>query len=687
MTTPSAAHEGARQKNQESGAAPRIPKRAVVTGGMPYGNKDLHFGHVGGMFVQADAFARFLRDRIGRENVLFVSGTDCYGSPVVEYHRQACARGEWQGDLESFVAHNHELQKDVLKQFDISLDLFAASGLGPSKSIHRELCQDVLRQLYSNGHLIKMSSLQFYDPQAGVLLNGRQVIGRCPVPGCSSERGYADECALGHPYEPKELIAPRSALSGEVPELREVENWYLDLPKFHGLLSAWIDELAKLEGYRPFVVSGIREFLEPPAIYLKAELQESLEGLRAQLPPFQHDINRNQALRVVFNSLADREAACRVLREANLRFRTGKTLVPFRLTGNVAWGVPAPDLEGPGSAKDSTFWVWPESLIAPLSFCTHVLQERDPKQSSTAGAAPDWQRWWADADSVAYQFIGEDNLYFYSLAEMGIFLGMQGHHPTWPPAKGHLQPPHLVVNNHILYFDKKASSSGDLKPPLARQLLDHYTSDQLRAHFLALALGQKSVGFKPKSFNPSAGPKDADPVLKDGNLLCNAFNKSVRTAFYTMQKATNLTIPDQDVSQSIKDSCRVVVARYEDLVMRQVFHEVMALLDTAIRDINKHWTQSVRSTELNLNDDPNLRQAFVDNLHLIRTATVLLHPIAPRGTELIRQYLGFDDSFWDWQSIHDPLQALARRRGHFNVQELPPRFDFFPKHPSQFATP
>ena len=62
---------------------PEFPKRAVITGGMPYGNKKLHFGHVGGVFVQADVLARFLRDRIGDENVVFVSGTDCYCSPIV----------------------------------------------------------------------------------------------------------------------------------------------------------------------------------------------------------------------------------------------------------------------------------------------------------------------------------------------------------------------------------------------------------------------------------------------------------------------------------------------------------------------------------------------------------------------------------------------------------------------------
>lgn len=53
---------------------PSFPKRAVITGGMPYGNKQLHFGHVGGVFVFADVYARFLRDRIGKENVIFVSG-------------------------------------------------------------------------------------------------------------------------------------------------------------------------------------------------------------------------------------------------------------------------------------------------------------------------------------------------------------------------------------------------------------------------------------------------------------------------------------------------------------------------------------------------------------------------------------------------------------------------------------
>ena len=69
------------------------PRRAVVTAGMPYGNKPLHFGHIAGVFVPADCYARFLRDRIGADNVRFVSGTDCFGSPIDEGYRKLVEAG------------------------------------------------------------------------------------------------------------------------------------------------------------------------------------------------------------------------------------------------------------------------------------------------------------------------------------------------------------------------------------------------------------------------------------------------------------------------------------------------------------------------------------------------------------------------------------------------------------------
>nr|MDQ2731643.1 class I tRNA ligase family protein [Armatimonadota bacterium] len=142
---------------------PTFPKRAVITGGMPYGSKDLHFGHVGGVFVPADMFARFLRDRLGPENVIFVSGTDCYGSPIVEEHRKQVEAGLFQGTLEDFVRFNHDRQLKTLEAYGVTLNLFAASGLPPYESIHQEFGLSILETLHANGHVEKRTTPQFYD--------------------------------------------------------------------------------------------------------------------------------------------------------------------------------------------------------------------------------------------------------------------------------------------------------------------------------------------------------------------------------------------------------------------------------------------------------------------------------------------------------------------------------------------
>ena len=108
------------------------PARAVVTAGMPYGNKPLHFGHIGGVFVPADAFARFLRDRIGADNVRFISGTDCFGSPINEGYRKLREEAGFDGTIADYVERNHEeirriLVKgssfDALTQEDVNLAL------------------------------------------------------------------------------------------------------------------------------------------------------------------------------------------------------------------------------------------------------------------------------------------------------------------------------------------------------------------------------------------------------------------------------------------------------------------------------------------------------------------------------------------------------------------------------------
>lgn len=658
--------------SEKMNARPVPPKRAVITGGMPYGDKGLHFGHVGGYFIHADALARFLRDRIGRENVVFVSGTDCYGSPITEGYRKKKEAGEIEGTVEDFARRNHLYQKEVLGKYLIEPSLYAASSLGRAAEIHREMSDLFIRTLYENGHLEKLTTSQFYDARRQAFLNGRQVIGRCPVAGCASEKGYADECDLGHQYLPEELIDPKSTLTGDTPEMRDVSNWYVRMDKFEGLLRRWVEEFKTRPGIRPFAVRSIEEFLEPPVIYLKREYLEESAFAGLDMPPYDLQDDGKSSVRLVFAALAEREQACRALSGAGLNYRTGKTLVPFRLTGNIEWGVPAPVLEG---LSGLTVWVWPESLWAPISFTQTYLE-------SAGGGEDAWREWWCAPDAHVYQFIGQDNIYFYGPAQSAIFMGMQGPDPSPVPADGELVLTDLIVSNHALFLNKKASSSGKIKPPMADELLNYYTPEQLRAHFLGLGLGIRSVSFQPKPLNPQAAESDADPVLKEGNLLTNVLNRVARSCFYTAQKYCDGRLPDVPASAEALEAAAEAALDYEALMFRCEFHQVMNLLDVYIRNINKHWSKHMREADAQEDADKRM-QVLADCIHMVRVAAVLVHPVAPHGTEMLADYMNMNDRFFSWDYIFSPVTEFVDDAGTHALKFLEPRVDFFKKHESQ----
>lgn len=652
---------------------PQFPKRAVVTGGMPYGNKELHFGHVGGMLVFADTYARFLRDRIGKENVIFVSGTDCYGSPIAEGWRVKVEKGEFQGSLEDFVRSNHEKQKNTLGSYGISPNLFAASGLDRSKEIHAEVTDWFISSLYKKGQLNKISTMQFFDEKAGVFLNGRQVVGKCPVEGCTSEKGYADECDLGHQYMPENLLNPVSTLTGETPSMKPVTNWYFKLRDYEKLLQDWIEELRKRKDIRPVVWKTISEFLKPPVIYVKREFEEKYCELRSSMPQHNYiEEPKKPSFTIEFSTLSDCDEACRILADNGIRYRTGKTLVPFRLTGNIEWGVPAPVLEG---EDPLTVWVWPESLWAPISFTQTYLEQ-------TGADRDDWKKYWCSKDSTVYQFIGQDNIYFYGIAEPAMWIAQQENaEKTASPDNGELQMPVIVANHHILFLDKKASSSGAVKPPMADDLLNHYTPEQLRMHWLGLGLGQRSVSFMPKPYNPDAKPDDTDPVVKDGLLLSNVYNRMIRTAFYTTQKEFDGILPDKLPEEKFVADAKKAMLEYERHMSKFAFHQCTYVLDSYIRNGSKYMAKAISAENP---DKEQLAQALANLFYMIRITAVLLHPMAPFGTEKLREYLQVDERIWSWDTLFEPLTFFVGN-GH-KLKFLPPRTDFFTRHESQFES-
>ncbi len=660
-------------KRLERDERPVFPKRAVVTGGMPYGNKSLHFGHVGGMFVHADIFARFLRDRIGEENVIFVSGTDCYGSPIKEAYRKLKESG-YTGTIEEYVLSNHEKQKKTLQDYQISLDIFGASAFGKTGMMHSRFSAEAFNKLYENRYIEKLSTLQFYDEDTDTFLNGRQVIGKCPIPGCTSEKAYADECSLGHQYMPSELISPISALTGKKPILKAARNWYFCLETFINVMKKRNDALRRYSNTRRFQLDVIEESLKKPSVYIPRKNMENQEELENLFPIHETiDEEKNSFVQFVFEDLEARDEAKKVLGQKNVHYTSGKTLVPFRLSGNIDWGVKVPDKE---DMRELTFWVWPESLWAPISFTKTYLDEKGFDEN-------EWKKWWDDDEAMVYQFIGEDNIYFYAIAEMAILTALKYSKDEQPDME-RINLPHIISNRHVLFMDTKASSSSEVKPPMADELLEHYTPEQLRMHFMSLGLSSKSVGFKPQVYMPQEDRTGIDMVLKEGNLLTNVYNRLIRSCFYAAQNDNNGRIPANSISQNILELSEKTVLEYERHMYNHDFHRISYVLDDFIREVNKHWVNGAREADKTGNTELR-KQRVADCFYACKVMAVLLHPIAPDGCEMFREYMNMDKSLWNWDKILEPISAYVGDLSEHELKYLLPRVDFFKKHESQFS--
>ena len=291
----------------------------------------------------------------------------------------------------------------------------------------------------------------------------------------------------------------------------------------------------------------------------------------------------------------------------------------------------------------------------------------------------EWKRYWCSDEAEVYQFIGQDNIYFYGIAEPALFMATQGRDKlTARPDGDQIKMPTLVANNHILFLNKKASSSGAVKPPMAEDLFEYYLPEHLRAHFLGLGLGLKSVSFQPKPLNPTANENDADPVMKEGKLLSNVFNRVARSCFYTAQKYLDCKLPQGEIDEDVLREGKEVILKFERAMYKFEFHTAMSLMDTYIRNANKYWAKNIG--EADKADDNELRAKVVRNaFHMVRVAAVLMHPIAPKGTEMLRQYLGFGEDFWSWDRIFDTMNDFAGGEEH-ELKFLEPRVDFFPMY-------
>ena len=222
-------------------------KRTTVTAALPYANGGVHIGHLAGVYVPADIFARYLR--LKKEDVVFIGGSDEHGVPITIRARK---EGVTPQDV---VDRFHSMIKKSFEDFGISFDIYSRT----TSPTHHDMASNFFKKLYDDGKLLEKETEQYYDEEAHQFLADRYITGECPH--CHNEGAYGDQCEkCGRDLSPTELLRPRSTISGSQPVMKKTKNWYLPLDKYQDWLKEWI-----LEGHkewRPNVYGQCKSWLD-----------------------------------------------------------------------------------------------------------------------------------------------------------------------------------------------------------------------------------------------------------------------------------------------------------------------------------------------------------------------------------------------------------------------------------------
>jgi methionyl-tRNA synthetase len=324
---------------------------------MPYANGPVHLGHLAGAQVPADIYARWMGLLIGREHVLYVNGTDDHGSAS-----EVAAIKEGVS-IREFIDRTHESQRRTLERYRIGVDVYSGTSRPECFAFHKENCQDFLRKLHANGLLEKRASKQWYDPKMQRFLPDRMVRGTCPNPKCNDPNAYSDECdRCGHQHEPSQLINPRSTLTDATPRCatRSTGTWTCGRSRRRcGSGSRG----RRRPGGRPSSPTPWTRCSPRCAWTALTRIATRPEGDPAGP---QEQVRAGQEGGAAVRNKADLSTAREALAAQNIASAIADEWAHRSITRDIAWGVPVPDIDPELAGK--TLYVWPDSLIAPISF-------------------------------------------------------------------------------------------------------------------------------------------------------------------------------------------------------------------------------------------------------------------------------------------------------------------------------
>jgi len=319
-------------------------KRYMITSALPYANGPKHIGHLAGAYIPADVYVRYLR--LSGKDVVFVCGSDEHGTAIPN---QALK----ENTTPQAIVDKYDAQiRECFIKMGMSFDIYHRT----SEPIHHQTSQEIFLTLYNKGLLTEETSEQYYDDEAKTFLADRYIKGTCPK--CGHPSAYGDQCEkCGSSLSPKDLINPKSTLTGNSPVLKLTKHWYLPLENYEPWLTEWI------------------------------------------LKSHQHDWKTN-----VYGQ-------CKSWIDAGLQ--------PRAMTRDLDWGikVPLPDAEGkvlyvwfdaPIGYISATRALFDEVTSGHYKFAT-------PQRDFKGATKEDWKTYWQDKDTKLVHFIGKDNIVFHCI--------------------------------------------------------------------------------------------------------------------------------------------------------------------------------------------------------------------------------------------------------------------------------
>ncbi len=223
-------------------------RRFTITAALPYTNGPVHIGHLAGVYIPADIFARYLRMK--GEDVAYICGSDEHGVPIT-------IRAKKEGITpQQLVDKYHAIIKKSFEDFGISFDNYSRT----SAKIHHETASEFFKKLYDEGKFIEEVSEQLYDEASNQFLADRFIIGTCPK--CGNEESYGDQCEkCGTSHNATDLINPKSAITGNTPTLKATKHWYLPLDQYSAWLKEWI-VVGHKNDWKPNVLGQVKSWID-----------------------------------------------------------------------------------------------------------------------------------------------------------------------------------------------------------------------------------------------------------------------------------------------------------------------------------------------------------------------------------------------------------------------------------------